>query len=218
MAESNPERRCILTRKSYPADQLIRLVAAPDGTIVPDLKKILPGRGAWLKPDRTLIKSALAKGKLRGVLHRALDVEIAKDKLGPTFLDLIVSSLHRRCADRLGQALRSGDMVIGLDKIRTALFSEGMDPGVFLIAKDAGGDGRKRILNLAADDDTPVVDWVDRDTLSLALGKGNAVFAVVAKGRNADFLLLDMKKYYMMMDDAEDTQPEDIQSGAVKTA
>ena len=31
-----------------PVDQLIRFVAAPDGTVVPDLRRRLPGRGVWV--------------------------------------------------------------------------------------------------------------------------------------------------------------------------
>ena len=38
-------RTCIVSRASLPEERLIRFVAGPDGTVVPDLKRRLPGRG-----------------------------------------------------------------------------------------------------------------------------------------------------------------------------
>lgn len=40
-------RMCIVTRESGSPEELIRFVAAPDGTVVADLKRELPGRGCW---------------------------------------------------------------------------------------------------------------------------------------------------------------------------
>jgi predicted RNA-binding protein YlxR (DUF448 family) len=53
-------RMCIATRESGSPDELIRFVAAPDGTVVPDLKRTLPGRGCWVKIDRSLVERAVA--------------------------------------------------------------------------------------------------------------------------------------------------------------
>ena len=47
-AEMTPSAACALTRARRPKDELIRFVLGPDGTIVPDLKEKLPGRGVWL--------------------------------------------------------------------------------------------------------------------------------------------------------------------------
>ena len=44
-ADDGPERQCAVTRQSGDADALIRFVLAPDGLIVPDLERRLPGRG-----------------------------------------------------------------------------------------------------------------------------------------------------------------------------
>ncbi len=58
-------RMCIVTRESGSPDELIRFVAAPDGTVIADLKRQLPGRGCWVKLDRTLVDKAVAKKSLR---------------------------------------------------------------------------------------------------------------------------------------------------------
>ena len=53
------ERRCIVTREVLYPDQLIRFVAGPDGEVVPDLKRKLPGRGVWVTAKRDLVQQAV---------------------------------------------------------------------------------------------------------------------------------------------------------------
>ena len=43
-----PLRLCAVSRAELPPDELIRFVAGPDGAIVPDLARRLPGRGVWV--------------------------------------------------------------------------------------------------------------------------------------------------------------------------
>ncbi|MGL4487855.1 MAG: DUF448 domain-containing protein, partial [Rhizobiaceae bacterium] len=55
------DRTCIVTRKAGSADELIRFVAAPDGSVVADLKRNLPGRGCWVSADRKTVELAIKK-------------------------------------------------------------------------------------------------------------------------------------------------------------
>ncbi|PLU83733.1 DNA-binding protein, partial [Sinorhizobium medicae] len=54
-------RTCIVTRESGSPEELIRFVAGPDGVVVADLKRQLPGRGCWVKAERQLVEKAVAK-------------------------------------------------------------------------------------------------------------------------------------------------------------
>ena len=49
IAAGDGSRRCALSRKSLPKEDLIRFVRGPDGELVPDLKERLPGRGVWIE-------------------------------------------------------------------------------------------------------------------------------------------------------------------------
>src|SRR6185436_6290343 len=66
------ERLCALTRAVKPIDELIRFVAAPDGAIVPDLKRRLPGRGVWI----TATRSAVDEAARRNIFARSLKREV----------------------------------------------------------------------------------------------------------------------------------------------
>ena len=51
--EPMSDRMCIVTRETLAAEMLIRFVAGPDGTVVPDLKRSLPGRGCSVERCRS---------------------------------------------------------------------------------------------------------------------------------------------------------------------
>src|SRR6188474_3197650 len=64
------ERLCALTREVKPVDDLIRFVAGPDGAIVPDLKRRLPGRGVWVTATRKSIDEAAKRNVFARSLKR----------------------------------------------------------------------------------------------------------------------------------------------------
>src|SRR6185369_5794228 len=101
-----PERSCILTRRTAPREELIRLALGPDGQVAPDIRARAPGRGAWIGVDRAALDEANAKGKLKGALARAFktgDIAVPAD-LG----ERIATALQQQALDRLGLEARGG--------------------------------------------------------------------------------------------------------------
>jgi predicted RNA-binding protein YlxR (DUF448 family) len=69
------------------------LSLGPDGTVVPDLRHALPGRGCWVKAERMVVDLAV-KRKLFG---RALKTEVTTDPdLGGVVDRLLCDSLFGR--------------------------------------------------------------------------------------------------------------------------
>ena len=56
-------RMCAVTRAVRPIDELIRFVVSPDGTVVPDLKRKLPGRGLWVSASRAQVAEAVRRNQ-----------------------------------------------------------------------------------------------------------------------------------------------------------
>ena len=48
-------RMCAVSREQRPVDELIRFVLSPQGEVVPDLKRKLPGRGLWITASRARV-------------------------------------------------------------------------------------------------------------------------------------------------------------------
>ncbi|HTN98675.1 MAG TPA: DUF448 domain-containing protein, partial [Nordella sp.] len=52
---------CIVTREVMDEAQLIRFVRGPDGAVVPDLNRRLPGRGVWVALSRARVAEAVKR-------------------------------------------------------------------------------------------------------------------------------------------------------------
>ncbi|MFB2605994.1 RNA-binding protein, partial [Rhizobium phaseoli] len=109
-------RMCIVTRESGSPDELIRFVAAPDGTVVADLKRELPGRGCWVKADRSLVDRAVAKK----LFARALKSDVkAADDLGANVDRLLAAQLMQM----MNMARKAGQFISGSSKVDAAVRS-----------------------------------------------------------------------------------------------
>src|SRR3954452_3170639 len=56
-------RMCAVTREVRPIGELIRFVVSPQGEIVPDLKRKLPGRGMWITASRRTVAEAVRRNQ-----------------------------------------------------------------------------------------------------------------------------------------------------------
>jgi len=172
-----PERKCILSAEHGARDDLIRLALGPDGDVHPDLGAKAPGRGAWITPDRQLIETAIAKGKLRGALLRAF--KGAAITVPDDLAERIASGLQRRALDRLGLELRTGNLMLGSDRILDKIRAGRVH--LLLHAADASVDGRGKLdqkLRVSEVGEAVVLP-VGRAELSVALGRENVVHAAL---------------------------------------
>ena len=90
------DRTCIVERRPTGPDELIRFVVSPDGAVVPDLKRNLPGRGCWVTADREHVDKAAKKGLFAQALKSgALKSEvIVPQDLGGMVDRLLAKSAH----------------------------------------------------------------------------------------------------------------------------
>jgi len=169
-----PERSCILTRRTAPREELIRLALGPDGQVAPDVRARAQGRGAWIGVGRKALDEANAKGKLKGVLARAFktnDVEVPTD-LG----DRIETALRNQALDRLGLEARGGTLINGAERIEQAARAGKVH--LLIHAADAGGDGNRSLdqaWRVGGGEQQGLVFPLPRTILSMALGRENVV-------------------------------------------
>lgn len=170
MARHN-DRRCIATGAALgPGDPAIRFVLSPDGTVVADLARKLPGRGAWTIASRGAVLTAAKKG----LFSRAFRAKAAlpQGEGADAFADRLGDDLADRALNALGLARRAGHLVIGYEKTRSAL--QKGDASVYIHASDAAPDGVSRLLPLAGER-VRSVSLFPGDILDRALGEANIV-------------------------------------------
>jgi len=192
------ERRCILTMQPASEDVLVRLVIAPDGTLVPDVAARLPGRGMWVTADRAMIDQAVENGQLAKAASRSLKAQVQKSAVPVDLGEMIDRLLERRCLDRMGLEQRAGHLVTGFDKIKAALTKKGTGrPALLVTATDGAEDGRRKI-RAAVGAEVPEVAIFDREALSSALGRENVVHVLLMQSGGTDRLKVDFGRLYGM--------------------
>jgi hypothetical protein len=168
------ERTCILSRRTAPREELIRLALSPDGTVAPDVRARAPGRGAWIGVARAELDAANAKDKLKPALQRAFktnEVMVPAD-LG----ERTEAALRQNALDRLGMEARAGNLISGAERVENAARSGQVH--LLIHAGDAGEDGRRSLdqaWRVGGGGPQGVIFPLPRTILSMALGRENVV-------------------------------------------
>ena len=185
---SEPERRCVISGQTGPREELVRLAVSPSGLVLPDAQEKAPGRGAWVGENRAGLEAALANGKLKGGLSRAFktgDLEIPE-----TLPQMVQDALTRVLLDRLGLEMRVGGLILGTQRIAEA--ARGGAVVLLLHASDASEDGRKKLdqawrvgREAEGSGERGLELPLDRNALSVALGRDNVVHLALAEDASA---------------------------------
>jgi len=196
------QRRDIVSGEIMPEHRLIRFVAAPDGTIVPDAAAKLPGRGLWVEATRKAIATAVEKK----LFARAAKMQV---NAIADLADRAEKALVTRILGDLGIARRSGTLVLGFDNVLRALDGPKAPPTLLIEASDGSKDGKRKLYNAAhARGLKPmVVECLSSAELGLALGRENVIHAAVHPGGLAERLTLDMQRLQALRIPARNESP-----------
>lgn len=186
-AQAHRERRDIVSGEVMDEERLIRFVIGPDGAVVPDLARKLPGRGIWVAADRASVEQAVKKNAFS---------RSAKAKLSaPADLaDQVESLLSRRLLDGLGLARRAGVLISGFEKTAAAITS---GRARWLVeAADGAEDGRRKLLALTRKASQPpeLFGLFTSEQLGLALGLENVIHTAFLAGRVAERWTVDVRR------------------------
>lgn len=167
------ERMCIVTRTVAEPEGLVRFVRDPQGTVVPDVRCELPGRGVWVGARQDLVGEAVR----RKLFRRGLGEDIrAPENLSEQVAEL----LQRQALSYLSLANKAGLVVAGFEKVAGAV--EKGRAAVLIEASDGAEDGRRKLLDRlkSSGQQAAVVSAFDSAALGLALGRPHVIHAALA--------------------------------------
>ena len=186
--DESRERRDIVSGEIFPEHRLIRFVAAPDGTVVPDAAAKLPGRGLWVEASKDAVNTAVEKK----LFSRAAKAQLTA---GADLAERAEKALVTRMLGDLGIARRAGSLVLGFDNVMRGL--EGPKPPKLLIeAFDGSADGKRKLYAAAhrLELGCVVIESLTSAELGLALGRENVIHAAVQPGGLAERLIFDAER------------------------
>jgi len=175
----SPLRLCAVTRVQRPVDDLVRFVLDPEGVIVPDLVRRLPGRGIWVEARMEAVRTAVRQKAFARSLKRPVAVpENLPEQVGRL--------MARRLTEAISIANKAGLLVVGFAKAEALITRE---RAVLLIhAADGAADGAakldrkfKALVGSERAATATVTDLTGHE-LDLAIGRSNVVHAAASDG------------------------------------
>ncbi len=170
-------RKCIVTGNVLEKEQLLRFTIIPDGTIVPDFKKKLPGKGVYVLNAKSVLEKAIKTGAFGKVLKTSA-------KSGNVLKEQVEHLLYKQALDAISLARKAGSLICGMEKVAEALKKNKV--AFLLQAADAGEDGRKKIAALAKD--LEIFNLFTIEELDKELAKENTVHLALLKGQMAEMV------------------------------
>lgn len=165
---TGPQRTCIATGETGAPDRMIRFVVGPEGDVVPDLARRLPGRGLWVKAERAAVERAVAKNLFaraaRASVKPAADLAERVERL----------LLERTLAD-LSRARRAGRAVAGFVRVEQMVGQR--RAGLLVVADEADGDGLGKLKASGL----PIARLGDAAALGGIFGREQAVYVAVVR-------------------------------------
>jgi uncharacterized protein len=173
------ERTCIVTGSKDVPEAMLRFALGPDGSVVPDIRRKLPGRGVWTRLSFDTVSRAAAKQAFSRAFRAKVEAPAA-------LAETVGALLERDALQSLSIANKAGLVVAGAFKVDSAIEAGGV---VALIqASDGAADGAaKRVHALRAKlgpeaNAIVCVDLFKSGELDLALGRANVIHAALKHG------------------------------------
>ena len=164
------ERKCIATGQVLSKSKLIRFVLGPDSVIYPDPENKLPGRGIWVKADRSAILQA-EKGQLfsRTAKQSAECFE--------NLAEIVENLIANRIIQLIGLSRKSGQCISGYEKVKDWLKKD----IVKVLIQSSDGSSREK-SRLRAPGEGKFIDCLSSKELGKAFGRENITHCALASG------------------------------------
>jgi uncharacterized protein len=168
-----------------PIGELIRFVVSPQGEVIPDLKRKLPGRGLWISASRRTVAEAVRRNQFSKGFKR--DIRAAATLPADTEALLV-----RGATEALAMVAKAGQVVSGFSKVEGAL-REGQAQAL-IHASDGAADGIRKLDAIVRQKrgnpgesqefpaEFPIVNVLTSAELDLALGRANVIHAALLAG------------------------------------
>jgi hypothetical protein len=190
MVKDLPRRTCIGCRGTCDKEELIRFVLAPDGTLVPDLLKKLPGRGVYTCLKDSCIRQACERKQFSRAFRKnveGVDADILRDR--------IITMMEERIASYIALANKAGKVVSGSDMVGEILKKNRDIPKIILVASDVSEDIGNRMRGMAAQYGVEHATLFDKERYGNLLGKSQRSVIAVQGNGFTEKLKIEIERY-----------------------
>jgi uncharacterized protein len=204
------ERTCIVTGTKDVPEAMLRFALSPDGSVVPDIRRELPGRGVWTRLSFETVSRAAAKQAFSRAFR-------GKAEAPASLAETVDALLARDALQSLSIANKAGLVVAGAFKVDKAIEAGGI--AALIQASDGAADGAaKRALALRSKlgpggGAVVRVDLFTSRQLDLALGRTNVIHAALKLGAASSAFLARVGRVHRYRNSEADAATRAVRGG-----
>lgn len=167
----------------------MRYVLSPQGEVLVDYRRKLPGRGAYTCVDLNCVTTAAKRQQFgRAFKGRALNPS------AESLVEALTSQVRERIVALLGMARKSGNAITGSGMVLSALGTPGQ-LAVVLLAEDVSAGIGGKVSGKAEVNGVPCFRLLNKDLLGQVMGKGERSVVALKTGPLAESLKVELLRY-----------------------
>jgi uncharacterized protein len=171
-----PERTCVGCLLSRPKGLLIRLVCDPTAQLLVDVYGKLPGRGAYICPQRSCAERAIKRARLQ---------EAFRHEVTPCPIDELVRAMAHVMEERalacIRMARKAGRVALGYTRVSRALIHEPV--ACLLMAEDIARQRRREYEGWCANRQIPCRSFLTKARLGELAGRDESSAIAILDSR-----------------------------------
>ncbi|MEZ4485380.1 MAG: DUF448 domain-containing protein [Syntrophotaleaceae bacterium] len=191
-----PQRSCVACRKVLDQSILVRYVLSPQGEVLIDYGKKLPGRGSYTCCNLACLETAVKRKQF----ERAF-----KGRCTAPTIDGLRTSLTRqirqRIANLVGMARKSGAVVSGSRMVMTELGRDA-EFTLVLLSEDLSSTIADKVSSIAENRGVPCHVMFDKGFLGQLMGKGERSVVAFRSGPLAETINHEILRYKQIAGEA----------------
>jgi len=196
-SDHGPQRSCIGCRKSLDQGMLVRYVLSPQGEVIVDYGRKLPGRGVYTCIDKICIEMAVKRNQFDRAF-KGDNNKPASDQL----LRVVREQIKKKIWNLLGMARKSTVAVSGGRAVIAGLTGhKGL--GLVLLGEDLSPTIAAKVSDLARTREVPCFSLFDKATLGQVLGKGQRSVVAIIRCPLADTIKGEIYRYMHIAGEAD---------------
>ena len=172
-------------------EAMLRFALAADGSVVPDIRRKLPGRGVWTRLSVETVRRAAVKGAFARAFRARAEAPVS-------LAETVDALLERDALQSLSMANKAGLLVAGASRVDAAIVAGGV--AALILASDGAPDGaakRGQALRAKLGPATGTIARINvfsSSQLGLALGKANVIHAALKSGAASSAFLARVER------------------------
>lgn len=188
-----PERTCVGCQQARPKGQCVRLVCDPRGQLRLDPQGKLPGRGAYLCPQRSCAEQAVTGARLREAFRHEVTL-CPVDEL----VRAMASVMEAKALACIRMARKAGRVVSGYTQVSRALMHEPV--ACLLVAEDTARERRREYQGRCAHRQIPCRSFLTKARLGELAGRDESSAIGILDPRLSDHLLFYLEGMGRLME------------------